>query len=208
MGAPPLKSTQPVANHTAIKIKTELKFGDTPPAMISVMMRHNCGGADASEVVVYASDKSFMSKGGEVVVVDDEDDPFLDQDFPDEFKKISDKVVSEQPHAMAETVKTTLQKHGNSINGLESKLDQVHLVMIEEAHKNAENLEGVKNQMAYLTSTTEQNNKRFDDLMETMEFFKRNWKGKYGENMEAGSSSKTRKQVGAKNTRYPPGFRL
>lgn len=60
--------------------------------------------------------------------------------------------------------------------------------------------------MAYLTSTTEQHNKRFDDLMETIELFKINWKGKESVAVEEGSSTKTIKQMGSKNTGYPPGF--
>lgn len=106
---------------------------------------------------------------------------------------------------MAENMKTTLQKHENSITAMESRLEQVHLVVEEEAHRNTGHLDEVKNQMAYLTSTTEQNNKKVDDLLETMEFFKRSWKGKDGENLEAASSSRP-KQGAAKSTGYPPGF--
>lgn len=79
---------------------------------------------------------------------------------------------------MAENVKTTLQKHENSITAMESKLEHVHLVVEEEAHRNAGHMDEVKNQMAYLTSTTEQNNKKVDVLLETMEFSREIGRGK------------------------------
>lgn len=60
--------------------------------------------------------------------------------------------------------------------------------------------------MAQLTSVAEQNKKLMDDLKESMEFLKRNWKNKEVESGEGGSSTKVVKPATSKNTGYLPGF--
>ncbi|KAK1368236.1 hypothetical protein POM88_034328 [Heracleum sosnowskyi] len=78
--------------------------------------------------------------------------------------------------------------------------------MEDESQRTTEGLDEVRSHMVVLTSAVEKNDKKLDDLMETMDFLKRNWKGKEHEQGEAGSSTRTGKHVPPKNTGYHPGF--
>lgn len=85
-------------------------------------------------------------------------------------------------------------------------MEQVHLFMADEAQRNIEAVEDIRSQMTMLTNVTEKNDKKLGDLFESMEFFKRYWKRKEHEKLEAGSSTRTVKQTQARSTGYPPGF--
>lgn len=60
--------------------------------------------------------------------------------------------------------------------------------------------------MAQLTIANKEGSRRLEEIMEGMDFIKKNIKGKSWEGMERGSSTHMGKQSQAKNTGYPPGF--
>lgn len=78
--------------------------------------------------------------------------------------------------------------------------------MEEDQHRNSENMEEMRNQLIQLSSVSMYNNRKFEDMVESMEFMKRIFKGKFSEGGDVGSSTHMEKGTTAKNTGYPPGF--
>lgn len=89
---------------------------------------------------------------------------------------------------------------------LEAQMVNMQTALDDEVQKQASSLQEVRVQMAHLTSAAEQNKQRLEDLMDTMEFFRRNWKNKKMEQGEGGSSTRVVKPTTSRNTGYPPGF--
>lgn len=108
---------------------------------------------------------------------------------------------------MTETgVKSTLQKHDKTIGELESRLEKVHLLLENEVQKTTEHFEEVTSHMGQLTTATEGQTRRFDEILAKMESFRLVDKGNEMDNLEGGSSSGPTRMPLHRHPSHQPGF--
>lgn len=103
-------------------------------------------------------------------------------------------------------MKSTAQQKERDIASFETKLEQMQNLLAEEHLRIAENMDDMRTQIHQLTSFSLDNNKRFEEMMDNLDFMKKTMKGKHLDLGEGSTVAQGGRDFMARNTGYPPGF--